>query len=184
MTPLWGQVIVGAASGVGGLLGGVAAMAKARPEKRKADAEADQADAEVHLQLQKATTEAIKNVRAAAEESIRSAHDQANRAVAEMSILQKRMDQVVAQASEVEQRLKVTNEELINTRRENDQLRTSMAAERAQLLAQMATERAEHQAAIQQLKSQIQQLRVAAAAAPGPTGVVLNPDDFETPGQG
>lgn len=182
MTPLWGQVVVGAISGAGGLLGGVAAMAKVRPDRRRADSEADAADAEVHLQLQKATAEAIRNVRAAAEESIRSAHDEATKAVANMSILQKRLDQVTAQAAEVEQRLKVTNEELIRTRSENEELRTAQSAERRQLLEQISTERAEHESAMNHMKLEIQKLRMAGTPSGAP-GAVLDPDVFGASGQ-
>ena len=183
MSPLWGQIVTGGLGGLGGLLGGAAAMAKARPEGRKVKAEASAADAEVHLQLQRATTEAIKNVREAADEAIRLAREETKRTLSDMSILQRQLKSVQAQAEVVEQRLRVTDGELVDTRRENEQLRSSMFAERQQLLAQMATERAEHQAAIQQLKLEIQQLRVAAASTAGPGGVVLNPDDFGTPVQ-
>lgn len=181
MSPLWGQVIVGAISGAGGLLGGVAAMAKTRPDNRKAHAEGDLADAEVHLQLQRATAEAIKNVRAAADEAVTAAREETKRTMADMSILQKKLESVQAQAEVVEQRLRVTDEELVNTRRENEELRTTQSAERRQLLDQMADERAQHEAAMGQMKLQVQRLRMA--AIPGAPSVVLDPDDLGTAGQ-
>lgn len=181
MTPLWGQVITGGLSSLGGLLAGAAAMARVRPDNKKARAESERVDAEVHLQLQHATTEAIRNVRAAADEAVRAAREETKRTISDMSILQRKLDSVQAQAEVVEQRLRVTDEELITTRRQNEELRAQSAAERRQLLEQMADERAQHQAAMHQMKLQVQQLRIA--GTPSVPGVVLDPDDFGSAGQ-
>lgn len=151
-------------------------MAKIRPDNRKSNSEASQVDAEVHLQLQHATAEAIRNVRAAAQESVRAERDATERALSNISILEKKLASVQAQADLVEQRLKVSEEELIRTRRENEELRTALSVERRQLLEQMGQERAEHQAAMHQMKIQMQQMRVDQASSS--TGVVINPGDF------
>lgn len=172
----WAQVLPATIGAVGGLVAGAAAAAKVRPENRRnsaesrrAESEAEQVDAAVHLELQRAAQEAIANVRRAAQESIRAARD-------EVAALRKKLEQVEVQAGTLQDRLRATEAELLQTRMENQELRAAQSAERRQLMEQFAAERAEHAAAMNLMRQQIQQLRIGRVS--NGTGTLLNPEEF------
>lgn len=117
---------------VGG--GGAAALLKALPEGRKADAEAE-------LELQRAAAEAIGNMRSTA----RAARDEARRAHQDAEAARV---EVRAAHAEVQQ----MRAELLQARREMADLRNQGAAERQALLEELAAERGRTAAAQQQVR--------------------------------